>query len=94
MASWEESKEYQKLKASGLLIDLNWILERITSPDNWTDDFFEEVSDYYSENFNAIRNTLTKAGMWEKFDTAFCEWKNPGQIALLEPVQEVEDKKK
>lgn len=93
MASWEESKEYQKLKASGLLIDLNWILERITSPDNWTDDFFEEVSDYYSENFNAIRNTLTKAGMWEKFDTAFCEWKNPGQIALLEPVQEVEDKK-
>ena len=48
---------------TGVSVDLNGILARISNPNNWTDAFFEEVNKCYSEHFNQIRNTLTKAGI-------------------------------
>ena len=45
---------------TGVIIDLNGILTRISNPNNWADAFFEEVNECYSEHFNQIRNTLAK----------------------------------
>lgn len=73
---------------TGVSVDLNGILTRISNPNNWTDAFFEEVNKCYSEHFNQIRNTLTKAGKWKEFDTAYCEWKRPGQVQALSAAQE------
>ena len=73
---------------TGVSIDLDGILGRISNPDNWTDAFLEEVDKCYSEHFNRIRNTLTKAGKWKDFDTAYCEWKRPGQVQALSAAQE------
>ena len=73
---------------TGVSVDLNGILDRINDPNNWTDAFFEEVDKCYSEHFNQIRNTLTKAGKWKEFDTAYCEWKRPGQVQALSAAQE------
>ena len=73
---------------TGVGIDLDGILGRISNPDNWTDAFLEEVDKCYSEHFNRIRNTLTKAGKWKEFDTAYCEWKRPGQVQALSAAQE------
>lgn len=58
-------------------------IQKIRDADNWTDDFFKEVEPVYMEHFNTIRNTLVKDGLWNRFDTAFCEWKKPGQVSLL-----------
>ena len=43
---------------TGVSVDLNGILTRISDPNNWTDAFFEEVNKCYSEHFNQIRLSL------------------------------------
>lgn len=58
------------------------MIQKIRNADNWTDSFFAEIEPLYSENFNTVRNTLVADGLWDRFDTAFCEWKRPGQVAL------------
>ncbi len=58
-------------------------IQRIRDADNWTDDFFKEIESTYLEHLNTIRNTLVKDGLWSRFDTAFSEWKKPGQAAAI-----------
>lgn len=58
-------------------------IQRIRDVDNWTDDFFKEIEPIYLEHFNTIRNTLVKDGLWNRFDTAFSEWKKTGQVSLI-----------
>ncbi len=58
-------------------------IRRIRDADNWTDDFFKEIESAYLEHFNTIRDALVKDGLWKQFDTAFSEWKRPGQVAVI-----------
>lgn len=58
-------------------------IQKIRDADNWTDDFFKEVEPVYMEHFNTIRNALVKDGLWNRFDTAFSEWKKPGQVSAI-----------
>ena len=55
------------------------LIHEIRNSDNWTDAFFSEIEPYYLQNLNLIRNTLAADGVWDRFDTAFSEWKRPGQ---------------
>ena len=82
------SDTIKKLNEAGMTVDLDWLLARIRNPNNWTDDFFNELDRYYSEFFNRIRNTLAEVGKWEEFDIAYCEWKRPGQFQALSAAQE------
>lgn len=69
-------------------------IQRIRDADNWTDDFFKEVEPTYLEHFNTIRNTLVKDGLWSRFDTAFSEWKKPGQAVAVASASQVDAEKK
>lgn len=88
---YKGTEGYKMLKEAGLVIDLDYILERIKDPNNWTDDFLDEVDEYYTKHFNEIRNTLVQAGQWSKFDTVFSEWKRPGQLAVLNAGEDEKD---
>ena len=68
-------------------------IQRIRDADNWSDDFFKEIEPTYLEHFNTIRNTLVKDGLWKRFDTAFSEWKKPGQAAAVAVANQGDNKK-
>ena len=59
------------------------MIQKIRDPNNWSDDFFQEIKELFSQHFNAVRNTLVKEGLWDRFDRAFCEWGRPGQAAII-----------
>lgn len=59
------------------------LIHEIRNSDNWTDAFFSEIEPYYLQNLNLIRNTLAADGVWDRFDTAFSEWKRPGQARTV-----------
>lgn len=73
-------------------MELKETIQKIRDPNNWSDDFFKMIEPVYNEHFSTIRNTLVKDELWDRFDTAFCEWKKPGQVAMLNG-QSKEDKK-
>lgn len=60
------------------------LIQKIREPNNWTDDFFAEIEQLYFENFNTVRNSLVSDGSWDRFDTAFSEWRKAGQVAAVE----------
>ncbi len=64
------------------------LIQQIRDPNNWTDDFFAEIEPFYMEHFNMVRSTLVSDKLWDRFDTAFSEWKMPGQVALFRTEQE------
>lgn len=66
------------------------MMQKIIDSNNWTDDFFKEIEPVYLQHFNTVRNTLTQKGIWEKFDTAFSEWKRPGQVKAQRQVSPTE----
>lgn len=59
------------------------MIQKIRDPNNWTDEFFSDIRDLYYQHLNTVRKTLVSDGLWEKFDTAFCEWGRPGQAAMI-----------
>lgn len=65
------------------------MIQKIRNPNNWTDEFFAEISDLYFANFNTVRNTLVADGLWDRFDKAFCEWGRPGQVAVADASKKV-----
>lgn len=44
------------------------MIQKIRDPNNWSDDFFQEIEELFSQHFNAVRNTLVKEGLWDRFD--------------------------
>ncbi len=66
------------------------MMQKIIDSNNWTDDFFKEIEPIYLQHFNTVRNTLTQKEIWEKFDTAFSEWKRPGQVKAQRQVSPTE----
>lgn len=72
-------------------MELKETIQKIRDPNNWSDDFFKIIEPVYNEHFNTIRNTLVKDELWDRFDTAFCEWKRPGQVAVLNAGEEEKD---
>ena len=64
-------------------MELKEAIQKIRDPNNWSDDFFQEIKPLYDKHLNVIRNTLVKDKLWDKFDLAFCEWARPGQAAAV-----------
>lgn len=67
------------------------MIQKIRNPNNWTDEFFSDIQELYYQHLNAVRNTLVSDGLWERFDTAFCEWGRPGQAAMVRNQEQVKD---
>lgn len=67
------------------------LLESIVNPTNWTDDFLKENDRLIAVRWNEIRAVLAPLGLYGAFDRAYCERKQPGQVALMGIVEREND---
>lgn len=51
------------------------VIKKLRDPANWTPHFFAEIEEQYFSHLSAIRNTLVRDGLWDKWDQAFSAWK-------------------
>lgn len=67
------------------------MLKVVVNPTNWTGDFLEENDRLIAMKWNDIRAVLVPLGLYGAFDRAYCEKKQPGQVALMGIVEREND---